>query len=135
MPPASATRSRTLDMGPPGFGNGRGERAAGRLPPASPADPFPLHPEVETGPPPRGRRSARSGASVPAMWPRPSRLDVAFACVSAVLTLLVVFFPDQVAATDGELVGARWWAGPLVLIASAALLWRRSHPLFTIVGV
>jgi signal transduction histidine kinase len=69
------------------------------------------------------------------MWPRPSRLDVAFACLSAVLTLLVVFAPELVATTDGELVGARWWAGPLVLIASAALLWRRSHPLLTIVGV
>ncbi|MCW2637501.1 MAG: putative two-component system sensor kinase [Blastococcus sp.] len=69
------------------------------------------------------------------MWPRPSRLDVVFACVSAVLTLLVVFAPGLVATTDGELVGARWWAGPLVLVSSAALLWRRSNPLLTIVGV
>jgi signal transduction histidine kinase len=46
-----------------------------------------------------------------------------------------VFVPDLVATTDGELVGSRWWAGPLVLIGPVALLWRRSNPLVTIVGV
>jgi signal transduction histidine kinase len=69
------------------------------------------------------------------MWPRPSRLDIAFACFSAVLTTLVLFDTGVAAASDQSITGSRWWVAPLVLIPSAALLWRRSNPLATIAGV
>jgi signal transduction histidine kinase len=68
------------------------------------------------------------------MAPRPSALDIGFAAVSAVLTLLVLFGrPPE--ALSGELAGERWWAAPLLLLVSAALLWRRTRPLLMIVGV
>ena len=69
------------------------------------------------------------------MAPRPSRLDIGLAAGSAVLTLLVLFGEGLAAASDQTLSGSRWWAAPLSLVPSAALLWRRSHPLATVVGV
>jgi signal transduction histidine kinase len=69
------------------------------------------------------------------MWPRPSRLDVALACGSAVLTALVLFDAGVAAASDQTVAGSRWWAAPLLLIPSAALLWRRSRPLVAVAGV
>jgi signal transduction histidine kinase len=74
------------------------------------------------------------GASVRAMWPRPSRLDVAFACASAVITTLALLGVGQYVGSD-ELAGSRWWVAPLMLVPPAALLWRRTNPLVTVVGV
>jgi signal transduction histidine kinase len=69
------------------------------------------------------------------MLPRPSLLDVGFAVGSAALTGLVLLDLGVFAASDGALEGSRWWVVPLMLVPSAALLWRRSHPLATVVGV
>jgi signal transduction histidine kinase len=65
----------------------------------------------------------------------PRALDIGFAVVSAVLTLAVLFGEGFAAASDQSLAGGRWWTAPLVLIPSVALLWRRSNPLATIIGV
>ena len=66
---------------------------------------------------------------------RPRALDIAFACGSAVLTLLVLFGEGVAAASDTSIEGSRWWVAPLMLVPSVSLLWRRSHPLATTVGV
>ena len=66
---------------------------------------------------------------------RPRALDIAFACGSAVLTLLVLAGEGVAAASDRSIEGSRWWVAPLMLVPSVALLWRRSHPLATTVGV
>ena len=66
---------------------------------------------------------------------RPRALDIAFACGSAVLTLLVLFGEGIAAASDTSIEGSRWWVAPLMLVPSVSLLWRRSHPLATTVGV
>jgi signal transduction histidine kinase len=66
---------------------------------------------------------------------RPRALDIAFACGSAALTLLVLFGEGVAAASDTSIEGNRWWVAPLMLVPSAALLWRRSNPLATTVGV
>jgi signal transduction histidine kinase len=69
------------------------------------------------------------------MLPRPRLLDIGLAAGSAVLTGLVVLDLGVFAASDDALEGSRWWVAPLMLVPSAALLWRRSHPLATTVGV
>jgi signal transduction histidine kinase len=66
---------------------------------------------------------------------RPRALDIAFACGSAALTLLVLFGEGVAAASDTSIEGSRWWVAPLMLVPSVSLLWRRSHPLATTVGV
>ena len=65
----------------------------------------------------------------------PRALDVGFAAGSAALTLAVVFGEGLAAASDQTIAGSRWWVLPLMLVPSAALLWRRSHPLATVAGV
>ena len=69
------------------------------------------------------------------MAPQPSRLDIGLAVGSAVLTVLVIFGEGLAAASDQTIAGSRWWVTPLMLIPSAALLWRRTHPLATVAGV
>ena len=69
------------------------------------------------------------------MAPQPSRLDIGLAAGSAVLTVLVIFGEGLAAASDQTIAGSRWWVAPLMLIPSAALLWRRTHPLATVAGV
>jgi signal transduction histidine kinase len=66
---------------------------------------------------------------------RPRALDIAFACGSAALTLLVLFGEGVAAASDTSIEGSRWWVAPLMLVPSVSLLWRRSRPLATTVGV
>jgi signal transduction histidine kinase len=66
---------------------------------------------------------------------RPRALDIGFAAGSAALTVLVVFGEGVAAASDQTVAGSRWWVLPLMLIPSAALLLRRSHPLGTVCGV
>jgi signal transduction histidine kinase len=65
----------------------------------------------------------------------PRALDLGFACGSAALTLLVLFGEGVAAASDMSIEGGRWWVAPLMLVPSASLLLRRSHPLATTVGV
>ncbi|GAA3183836.1 sensor histidine kinase [Blastococcus jejuensis] len=65
----------------------------------------------------------------------PRALDLGFAAGSAVLTLAVVFGEGLAAASDQTIAGSRWWVLPLMLVPSAALLWRRSQPLATVAGV
>jgi signal transduction histidine kinase len=65
----------------------------------------------------------------------PRVLDIGFAAGSAVVTLVVLFDPGAAAAIDMRIAGARWWVAPLILLPSAALLWRRSRPLAMIMGV
>jgi signal transduction histidine kinase len=65
----------------------------------------------------------------------PRALDIGFAVVSAVLSTLVVFDADAGEVLSGDLAGARWWVGPLMLIPAAALLVRRTHPLAMVAGV
>jgi signal transduction histidine kinase len=65
----------------------------------------------------------------------PRALDIGFAAVSAVLTLIALYAPGVAALTDASLAGSRWWAAPLLLVPSVSLLWRRSNPLVPIVGV
>ena len=62
-------------------------------------------------------------------------LDVGLAAGSAALTLAVLFSGGFRTATDVTLAGSRWWVTPLMLVPAAALLWRRTHPLATTVGV
>ena len=66
------------------------------------------------------------------MWAHPSRLDVGFACFSAVLAVLALL--DE-ADTYASLPGDPRWVAPLILVPSAALLWRRARPLLMIIGV
>ncbi|MGY1807754.1 sensor histidine kinase [Blastococcus sp. SYSU D00669] len=66
---------------------------------------------------------------------RARAVDVGLAAGSAVLTVLVLLDLGVFAASDGALVGSRWWVAPLMLVPSAALLWRRTRPFATIVGV
>ena len=61
--------------------------------------------------------------------------DIGFAAVSAVLTTLVLLDTGVAAASDQSITGDRWWVAPLILVPSAALLFRRTHPLATIAGV
>jgi signal transduction histidine kinase len=65
----------------------------------------------------------------------PRALDIGLAAVSAVLTLIALFGEDVAALTDASLAGNRWWVAPLILIPSAALLFRRTSPLATVAGV
>ncbi|TFV80192.1 sensor histidine kinase [Blastococcus sp. CT_GayMR20] len=69
------------------------------------------------------------------MAPRPSRLDVFFAAGSAVITVAVLFGEGLAETSDTHIPGSRWWVLPLLLVPSAALLWRRSNPLITVIGV
>ncbi|UOY03664.1 sensor histidine kinase [Blastococcus sp. PRF04-17] len=62
-------------------------------------------------------------------------LDVFFAVGSAGLTTAVAFGEGLAAASDQSFAGSRWWAVPMMLIPSAALLWRRRNPLATVAGV
>jgi signal transduction histidine kinase len=65
----------------------------------------------------------------------PRALDIGLAAVSAVLTTLVLLDTGIAAASDQSITGSRWWVAPLILVPSVALLWRRTHPLATIIGV
>ena len=65
----------------------------------------------------------------------PRALDIGFAAGSAALTTAVLAGHGVAAASDGALEGPRWWVAPLMLVPSAALLWRRTRPLATTVGV
>jgi signal transduction histidine kinase len=65
----------------------------------------------------------------------PRALDVAFAVGSAALTVSVLTGNGVAAASDETIAGSRWWAAPLMLLPSLALLERRRHPLATTVGV
>ncbi len=65
----------------------------------------------------------------------PRALDVFFAAVSAVLTTVVLLDTGAAAWSDQSITGSPWWVAPLILIPSAALLFRRTHPLATIAGV
>ena len=65
----------------------------------------------------------------------PRALDIGFAAVSAVLTTLVLLDTGVAAASDQSIAGSRWWVAPLILVPSAALLWRRTRPVATIAGV
>ena len=69
------------------------------------------------------------------MRPRPSRLDLAFAMSSAVLTTFVLFGVGQYAGSEETIAGSRWWVAPLLLVPPAALLWRRTNPLVAVLGV
>ena len=62
-------------------------------------------------------------------------LDIGLAAVSAVLTLIALFGEEVAALTDASLAGSRSWVAPLMLVPSAALLFRRTSPLATIAGV
>lgn len=68
------------------------------------------------------------------MWPRPSRLDVGLAAVSALLTAAVLLGVGQYAASDPTVPGSRWWVAPLLLVPALALLWRRHDPLISVAG-
>ena len=68
------------------------------------------------------------------MGSRSRLLDIAIAATSAVLALLDLF-GEPYDLASGELTGSRWWAAPLLLIPSVALLWRRTQPLAMIAGV
>ncbi|MGZ4617270.1 MAG: sensor histidine kinase [Frankiaceae bacterium] len=65
---------------------------------------------------------------------RPSVLDVCLAAVSAALTLLTLL-EGRVLGVDPPVAGNRWWALPLLLIPSAALLLRRQSPVVTVIAV
>jgi signal transduction histidine kinase len=75
------------------------------------------------------------GATVRVVRMRPGLLDAGFAAGSAVLTMVFLFLPGVAAATDTRIAGSRWWATPLLLVPAVALLWRRTQPLATVVGV
>jgi len=65
---------------------------------------------------------------------RPQLLDAGLAAGSAALTLAVLFV-GGVADAHSDIAGSRWWVTPLLMVPSAALLWRRTHPLATMFGV
>ena len=69
------------------------------------------------------------------MGSRSRVLDIGFAAVSAVLTSLVLLDTGVAAVSDQSVTGDLWWVAPLLLVPSAALLFRRTHPLATIAGV
>src|SRR5918997_2157145 len=136
MPPASATRSRILDTGTStGAGTGPVEPAGPTSPAASTGERFRLHSEVERDAPSGGGSGGPGGASVRSVRIPPRALDIGFAAVSAVLTTLVLLDSGIAAASDQSIAGERWWVAPVILIPSAALLFRRTHPLATIAGV
>jgi signal transduction histidine kinase len=62
-------------------------------------------------------------------------VDIGLAAGSAGLTLAVLFSESFRSATDVSLAGNRWWVTPLMLVPAVALLWRRTQPLATSVGV
>ena len=65
----------------------------------------------------------------------PRALDAAFTVATAALTVSVLTGNGVMAASDETIAGSRWWSAPLMLIPAVALLWRRTHPVATTVGV
>ena len=62
-------------------------------------------------------------------------VDVGLAAGSAALTVLVLLGHGEVALSEPTVAGSVWWVAPLMLVPSAALLFRRTRPLAAVAGV
>jgi signal transduction histidine kinase len=69
------------------------------------------------------------------MGPRARLLDAGLAVGSGVVTLAAVLGEGLADTSEVPVAGSPWWAAPLLLVPAAALLWRRTRPLATVIAV
>jgi signal transduction histidine kinase len=62
-------------------------------------------------------------------------VDVGVAVGSGVVTLAAVLGNGLADTSEVPVAGSRWWVAPLLLVPAVALLWRRTRPLATVIGV
>jgi signal transduction histidine kinase len=65
----------------------------------------------------------------------PRALDIGLAAGSAALAVLVLLGHGEVSGSEAPIGRTGWWTAPLIVLPSAALLWRRSRPLAAVTGV